>query len=290
VPPAGSPALSAPPFEAFFAPAGQGGRRLCISTAPVGPLRGAVLHVHAFAEEMNKSRRMVARTARALAAAGFAVLQIDLLGCGDSDGDFADASWQAWQADVQWAAAWLAQRYDAPLWLWGQRVGALLAAACAPAIGRDCHLLFWNPLLQGKAITQQFVRLKAAAEWASGDGKAAGQWVKDELAAGRVVEIAGYGLSPRLVRDLDAAVLAPPPATNAPRLVWLEVAGREGQPTLSPAAERQLAPWQSAGYRVSAAAVAGPAFWQTVEIEDAPALTEATLRSLCGGDSRADPA
>ncbi len=39
-----------------------------------------VVHVHAFAEEMNKSRRMAAMQSRALAAAGFAVLQIDLLG------------------------------------------------------------------------------------------------------------------------------------------------------------------------------------------------------------------
>lgn len=256
----------------------------------MGPLRGAVLHVHAFAEEMNKSRRMVARSARALAAAGFAVLQIDLLGCGDSDGDFADARWDAWQADVHWAAAWLAQRYDAPLWLWGQRAGALLAGACAPAIGRSCHLLFWNPLLQGKAIPQQFVRLKAAAEWASGDGKAAGQWVKAELAAGRVVEIAGYGLSPPLVRDLESAALVPTAVATAPRLIWLEVAGREGEPTLSPAAEMQLTRWRSAGYRVHAAAVAGPAFWQTVEIEDAPALIDATVRSLGDVDSRASPA
>lgn len=248
-----------------------------------------MLHVHAFAEEMNKSRRMVARSARAMATAGFAVLQIDLLGCGDSDGDFADGSWDAWQADVYWGAAWLLQRYNAPLWLWGQRAGALLAARCVSMIGRECHLLFWNPLLQGKAIVQQFVRMKAAAEWASGDGRSAGQWVKAELAAGRVVEIAGYGLNPSLARDLESAVLTPPVVATAPRLIWLDVAGRDDEAILSPAAERQLTQWRSAGYRVSPAAVAGPAFWQTVEIEDAPALIDATVQSLCDIDLRASP-
>jgi alpha-beta hydrolase superfamily lysophospholipase len=50
--------------------------------------RGSVLHVHAFAEEHNKCRRMVASQARALAALGYTVLAPDLRGCGDSEGDF----------------------------------------------------------------------------------------------------------------------------------------------------------------------------------------------------------
>lgn len=289
-------ASTAPPFAAFFAHTGGQGQRLCVHTPPAAALRGAVLHLHAFAEEMNKSRRMVARTARALAAAGFAVLQIDLLGCGDSDAEFADARWSEWQADVVWAAAWLTRRYDAPLWLWGQRAGALLASTAASAIGSDCHLLFWNPVLQGKALTQQFVRMKAAAEWARGDGKAAGDAVRAELAAGHVVEIAGYGLHPLLVRELDRMVLAPPSlplatdsARQALRLVWLEVGGRADEPALSPAAQMQVAKWQAAGYRATALAVAGPAFWQTVEIEDAPALIDATVHSLCATEASTSP-
>lgn len=281
-------ASPAPPFEAFFARPGRSGQRLCVHTPATGALRGAVLHLHAFAEEMNKSRRMVARSARALASAGFAVLQIDLLGCGDSDAEFADARWSEWLADAAWAASWLERHYDAPLWLWGHRAGALLAGSLAAERGRDCHLLFWNPVLQGKAIAQQFLRLKAAAEWAQGDGKAAIEGAKAELAAGRVVEIAGYGLHPQLVGELDRLALAPPAgpaieglARDAQRLVWLEVGGRAGDASLSPAAVLQVQKWRAAGYRTQAQAVVGPAFWQTVEIEDAPALIDATVQALC---------
>jgi len=46
---------------------------------------------------MNKSRRMVALQARALAGRGFAVLQMDALGCGDSAGDMQDATWADFQ-------------------------------------------------------------------------------------------------------------------------------------------------------------------------------------------------
>jgi exosortase A-associated hydrolase 2 len=96
-----------PTFKPSFQTVNDGphGQRFCIHHPPAlaTPL-GLVVHVHPFAEEMNKSRRMAAQQARALAAAGFAVLQIDLLGCGDSAGDSSDATWAAWLADVVWAA------------------------------------------------------------------------------------------------------------------------------------------------------------------------------------------
>src|SRR5687768_8838655 len=79
--------------EAMFLSAPHGGRRFCLLHMPSRPARALVVYVHPFAEEMNKSRRMAALQARALAASGHAVLQIDLLGCGDSSGDFGDASW-----------------------------------------------------------------------------------------------------------------------------------------------------------------------------------------------------
>ena len=50
-----------------------------------------------------------ASQARALAQAGYGVLQVDLLGCGDSTGDFADATWAAWLDDAQAAHRWLAE-------------------------------------------------------------------------------------------------------------------------------------------------------------------------------------
>src|SRR5882672_8203208 len=98
--------------EVFFQPATAGtGQRLYVyhSPEPARPThspRGAVLYVHPFAEEMNKSRRMAALQSRALSAAGFAVLQLDLFGCGDSSGEFGDATWDDWVADIVEAAGW----------------------------------------------------------------------------------------------------------------------------------------------------------------------------------------
>ena len=94
------------------------GRRFCLFHAPQGTPRGWIVHLHPFAEEMNKSRRMAALQSRVFAAAGYGVLRIDLLGCGDSAGDFGDATWQGWVDDLVAACGWVRERDAlAPLWL-----------------------------------------------------------------------------------------------------------------------------------------------------------------------------
>ena len=89
-------------IEPFFLPAGNG-ERLCVLYRPASAraLRGAIAYVHPFAEEMNKARRTAALAAHAFAQAGYAVLQLDLFGCGDSDGELKDACWQTWKDDVR---------------------------------------------------------------------------------------------------------------------------------------------------------------------------------------------
>ena len=262
--------------DVFFLPAAGGEQRLCLFHAPVDAPRGKVLYLHPFAEEMNKSRRMAALACRALAEAGHAVLQIDLRGCGDSSGDFGDASWADWQADVRVGLACLDARVpgDAPLWLWGLRAGCLLAAA---DWGRPVNHLFWQPMVNGKLALQQFLRLKLAAEMASGASKGLMDQMKAELAAGRPVEIAGYRLGAPLAAGLEAARLAP---TGTPgRVEWLELSTREDA-TLTPVSEQAVKSWQDAGWAVRPRIVQGPGFWATSEIELAPALIAATVEAL----------
>ena len=264
--------------EAFFLPA-AGGQRYCLFHAAAGSsVRGVIVHVHPWAEEMNKSRRMAALQARALAAAGFAVLQIDLHGCGDSSGDFAEASWDSWIADVQAAAGWLCARHGgAPLILWGHRAGCLLATAAAATMQTPARFLFWQPATNGKLLLQQFLRLRAAAEMQGGDSKAVMERIKRDLAEGRAVDIAGYALPAALAQGLERATLEPPVAATT--VAWLEV-GSGDEPVLLPASLPRIEAWRAAGHTVQALAVRGPAFWQTQEIEDAPLLIDATLAGL----------
>lgn len=146
-------------MRAFFLP-GHGGNRFCVFHTPAGELRGALLYVHPLAEEMNLSRRMAALQARAFAAAGYAVLQMDLFGCGDSAGDFAEASWGQWRDDVLEAACWLQGETGwAPLF-WGLRAGCLLADEAARMRTGAAEFIFWQPVVSGEQHWRQWARLR----------------------------------------------------------------------------------------------------------------------------------
>jgi exosortase A-associated hydrolase 2 len=264
--------------EAFFLPVGTG-QRFCLlhSVEPGLPVQGALVYVHPFAEEMNKTRRMAALQARAMALAGYAVLQVDLYGCGDSSGDFGDASWPDWVDDVLAACDWLRRRTGATLWLWGLRAGCLIAAEAARRSDEVGGLLFWQPVLSGKQHLQQFLRLKSAGEMLSGEGAGILARLKADLARGEPVEIAGYTLSPGLARGLESAELTLP--DRAMRVEWLEVSGTQNG-GLSPAAAVRLEKWRALGHAVHGDAVGGPSFWQTLEISESPELLTATLAAL----------
>lgn len=249
-----------------------GGQRFCLLHRPQTAL-GAIVYVHPFAEEMNKSRRMAALQSRAFARAGYAVLQVDLFGCGDSSGDFGDATWDDWLDDVADAAASLRGQYDVPLTLWGLRAGCLVAAEASRRRGLECDFLFWQPMASGKAALQQHLRLQLAKDMLEGQARGTTDRLRARFASGESVEIAGYSLSPGLAQGLDGATLAP---TGRGRSAWLEVSAR-GEPGLLPATAAAVDRWSAAGCSVVQRVVPGPSFWATSEIEEAPALIDATL-------------
>lgn len=260
------------------------GQRFCLFHPSRGPeLRGRVVYIHPFAEEMNKSRRMAALGSRALAAAGFSVLQIDLYGCGDSSGDFGDASWQDWIDDVVRACDWLRTRdaahAAAPLWLWGLRAGCLVAAGAAPRLDERLNFCFWQPIVTEKLALQQFLRLKLAADLLTGNSRGVMDSLRQQLAQHKSIEIAGYLLSPDLAKGLETAQLAPPATPAAGRLAWFDVSTR-AEAEASPAACQVIAKWKAATYASHHQQVQGPSFWQTTEIEDAPNLIAATVAVL----------
>lgn len=266
------------PLLPFFLPA-SGGQRYCLLHLPPPgqPARGGIVYAHPFAEELNKSRHVAAAQARAFATAGYSVLQIDLYGCGDSSGDFAEARWAIWHNDLHLACAWLAQRVDGPLTLWGLRLGALLALDFA---GRAqlplARLLLWQPELDGRRCIDRFLRLRLASGMLAGGAREAPGHARAALAGGTAVEVAGYLLAPALAHAIDslnAAALAP-----ALPVYWLDYrapdqAGEPGPPPLA----RQ---WRDQGAAVHVASFSDGPFWHSGELLACPQLLQAT-RALC---------
>jgi exosortase A-associated hydrolase 2 len=265
-------------IEPFFLDSPRG-PLFCIFTAPSEPpLNGAVLYLHPFAEEMHKSRRMAALQARAFAAQGHAVLQIDLTGCGDSAGDFANASWPAWLDDARLAHAWLTDKTAQPVTLWGLRTGALLAANLAQQLQNIRHLMLWQPINDGSLFLNQFLRIKLASEMLSeGQSKSGTKDLLAQLEAGQGVEVGGNMLAPAMARELGGIKLAN--ITPACPVSWLEV-GAQASASVTPASQRIVDAWQATGVSLQTQTVQGAPFWATQEITECPALINATQGCL----------
>jgi exosortase A-associated hydrolase 2 len=238
-----------------------------------------LVHIHPFAEEMNKSRHTVASAARALAARGWAVLSIDLAGCGDSSGDFEDASWRDWVDDALFAYRWANEHFSGPCWIWGLRAGCLIAAEAGTRLDGRPPLLLWQPVLSGRAHLMQFLRLRLANQALGGqtDGRTGTNALRARLANGERLEIAGYVLNPLLADGLERAELRLD--SQRAHVFCLEV-GLGSAPELAPTTAARLAEVSSRGVPVDAIAVTGPPFWQTVEIAECPALIGATVKAL----------
>ena len=272
--------------EPFFLPVAPG-QRFCLFHPAQGACRGAVLYLHPFADEMNKSRRMAALQARALARAGIAVLQIDLYGCGDSSGEFAEASWAAWTADAAAACQWLAGRSGAPVTLLGLRLGATLALDVAREAACPLkQLVLWSPVINGKQYLTQYLRLLTANAMLADSGdkpaEAKGEstsTLRNELLGGRMLEVAGYELSPALaaaIDPLDMAAMVPPVPVH-----WFDFGPAE-RPLVPPLA-RLEALWRAAGAALQVHRLAAVSFWNTQEIAEVPALVEATTAIFAEG-------
>ncbi|MGH8596161.1 MAG: hydrolase 2, exosortase A system-associated, partial [Gammaproteobacteria bacterium] len=220
---------------------------------PIGPVTKSVVYLHPFAEEMHKSRRMAALQAAALATAGCATLSVDLTGCGDSGGDFADASWSVWRRDAVTAIAWLKARFDRCVTLWGLRTGATLATDVA--VDRDDieSLMLWQPVLIGEMFLNQFLRIRLAAEMFQDAGKQTSTLeYRGRLARGESIEVAGYCLTSAMARDLAGIVLGD--FTPACPVRWFEV-GRIARQAISPAGDKVVERWRAKGMSVIARTV-----------------------------------
>lgn len=257
--------------------------RLHLTTFPCDPpRRSPVVVIQPFAEEAAKSRRLVALAGRALAREGAPVVVPDLTGCGDSEGDFGDATWTAWLADIAAVLDHTGHHHGERPVLLGVRLGALLARAAVASGAAVDRLLFWQPVPSGETLLTQFLRLRVAGDMGTAGGETVAD-LRQRLQAGESLEVAGYCLAPDLALPMAEARLDPPPGEG--RAAWLAIA-RSAQ--VPPAVARQAETWSAAGWATCLSAVAGDAFWSAQELVHVPGLAEATVSAvvdLAGGPS-----
>jgi pimeloyl-ACP methyl ester carboxylesterase len=192
--------------EAFFVRSGA--ERLATAWHPADPEADTgqgLLICSPLLQEEQFARPVLVALARTLAAAGVSVLRFDYPATGDSTGDPSSVSEAALVGAIVDQFALLSSRVTAEVSLLGVRWGAALARLAASHCPDVARLVLVDPVLdlagymdevlRGK-VTQQTVQCGVVSM-----NRAA---MREELAAGRPLEVYGYTLGAHLYTDTTA--------------------------------------------------------------------------------------
>jgi exosortase A-associated hydrolase 2 len=275
--------LSANAITAEFV-VGSRARIFALAHHPQGFEGRCVLIAPPFAEEMNKSRRMMTELAHRLNARGIGVIVPDYFGTGDSEGEFADTNCSIWLDDLAAVEAWAVDKgwsVDAVL---GIRFGCAVAAEFArrrPAAFK--RMVFWQPTLDGARVLEQFLRLRVAASLME-DKKETVAELKSKFGAGEVVEVAGYDISPALAEQMERykllAILDDLPLRPS-ELHWFEVV-RSAEAAIPMPSQKATDQLRAQSWPIAMHTCVGEPFWTSTEIVCVPELLDATANALTG--------
>lgn len=256
------------------------GRLLLVVHVAGGSVSPCVVFVPPFAEEMNKSRRQFTVTAQALGEQGISCVLVDLYGTGDSDGEFRDASWATWVANVGTAIDWLVGEGLSLHAIVSLRLGSVIAAdAIRQSTYKPKHHVLWQPVLDGSMFLGQFLRLKSAASLVGAGGFGSSAEFRQELMDTGSLEVAGYQLSKGLYEEIDSLRLADRLSGDAGAVSVFEI-GRRERDTVSAAMQRFVDCSVAQGFAISSAYCIGEPFWSATEVVVNPALSAATAAAL----------
>lgn len=255
------------------------GRLFAVYHAPKegAGLRGNVLIVPPFNEEMNRCRSMVTLLAQEYARIGVGTLVLDLFGTGESDGAYGDARWAIWLDNIRQAVTWLREKPGGCLALQGIRLGAPLALEAAASNLDVPAVIAWQPVVDGKMYFTQFLRIRLAANMDRQDiPKETTGDMRARLAAGQSVEVAGYEVHPELAAAIEGINLKGFQSQAAQEIFWFEKSAGETM-ELPENSSALINNWRQKGTKVEAQAFDGPAFWALHDRFLAPDVLKKTV-------------
>lgn len=251
-------------LSGHFIPSGAGNVLLTITG--MLPAKQAILCLPPLFEEMNLSRAVMARQARYFAARGLPVCLLDYSGTGDSEGEIDQVNTDIWLEDILTAGQWLLSQGVEQLTLWGVRFGGLMQLHFQQQLHQAMPVknqLLWKPVIGGKLLVSQFLRLKQANSMMQGSAEKV-NW-RQRIKEGETVEVAGYPINETLLASVEALKADGELLPQSP-LSWLEL----GTEKLTPVIERLTAGWPKQAEQIRA--MPCPAFWQVPETFDVPEL------------------
>jgi len=257
----------------------DGERLFAVHHRTATPADRAVVICHPLGEEKLWSHRVFVSLARELAAAGFATLRFDFRGEGDSDRRFEDASFETRVEDAIFAvdAVRSLEPSITEVSLLGLRLGASVAAAAASRRQDVARLILWDPVVDGSAYMQHFLRLQLMAQMAVHrrvveDREA----LTARILGGDTINIEGYELTGALFRQVSAFRLADALSGFGGTTLLVQI--DQGENPVKP----ELAALTAANVRGRVIQVREEAFWKEIRnfYQRAPELSRVSLEAL----------
>jgi pimeloyl-ACP methyl ester carboxylesterase len=272
---------AAPETPFFF----ESGDRPCYAVlhaaAAARPDAPVVVHVHSLGVEQLSLYRQEVLTARAAAAAGFAVMRHHARGHGDSAGDFAAVTCESLVADARAAAAAARRRTGATRVVWlGVRFGAAIAALAAQGRDDTAGFILWEPVHRATTHFRDQLRFLLFSNIAGGIRPDA---TPEQLIArareGGVVDVSGYQLHAPILASVETLTLA---EALAPHAVPVAVAQIQQRAKLAPATAQLLEGLAARGRRTFSGLVHEEPGYQHISNPawECPALTALTREWL----------
>ena len=249
---------------------------------PDVPSSGAIMCIPPFAEEMNKTRRMVALQSREFATRGKVVLVVDLYGCGDSQGELQDTTIHLWMDDLASCMRWLEERAG-KVDLWGIRFGGLLALSLVGTRGVKCStIILWQPVLSGRQMINEFLRLGVASSiMEKSESRISTRYLIENLEKGEMQEISGYLLSPELYEGI-IGLNSEVSCEAGTEIFWFNVV-RDCNAPISNVMINTMRSLSEIGVHVRYKSVIGVNFWNSGDIYECPELIDACNKAYLVG-------
>jgi hypothetical protein len=272
-------------------------------------VKGVMLAIQTTGEENSFSRHVMVQAANRFAQMGFATLVFEPYGVGDSAGKSSEIGLREWRGDFMRISHKIRMRFDVPFYIWGTRLGTLLAAdLLISQSDNTAGLLMWAPLAHGRTWVESLARYSdssanssrashstapnqgavengslMATSWNTGPASKVTTESEDTKADLGYLDGALYRSS--LLEEITNLSLAPVKRqafSTAPQVAFFgaippdPVRTIQSDLRLLPSLDIIAKNWRNFGYKVHASAIACEKFWATMTTYPPLALFEAS--------------
>ncbi|HET6384446.1 MAG TPA: alpha/beta hydrolase [Armatimonadota bacterium] len=235
----------------------------------VVPPRRVVVYCPPFAEEEKCSRRLYVELARKLAKRDIASIRFGYMGTGDSEGDFSMFTVETALDDIARTLLFARVRFpDAPLSLFGLRLGGALALRAAPQTAGVDRLALWEPVTNGRSYVRMNIRRKSIRQMIN-----AGAAAEPALpTTDEIFDFDGYPVAQAAWNQIEALDAAAPAGWPGSALIISVSAGtRASAPCVTLAGALE-----SSGVPTRLDHVTAQPFWNLLGLVDCPEILELT--------------